>query len=227
MKTKLLFYITFVLVGNYFSSAQQVTFNGCQSSLGNQNYVMTFVIQDVVGRNMYSTSSSVPCPAGDCILRVEWNMSQVRWEIILDNNGTESVLYWNTAFSLPGPPDETLGVWVDVLSGMPGECGAFLAEPGSLFTGDVQPTIILSIDDFSKERNKISVYPNPVEDVIEVNVVENVAKIRVFDVMGKVVLEEVNKKSIDVLSLKSGVYIVELTLEGEQSAPLFRRVIKK
>ena len=62
------------------------------------------------------------------------------------------------------------------------------------------------------QTNKIKVYPNPTKDLI--NFSDYVAAVRISDLTGKVIasFEYVNK--IDISSLQSGIYIVNLTSEN-------------
>ena len=65
--------------------------------------------------------------------------------------------------------------------------------------------------------NVISIYPNPVSDVLNVNVptkIDNGLDITVFDILGKPVISEKTNElrtSISVSELKSGIYIIKLS----------------
>ncbi|ARN77825.1 hypothetical protein BST97_07320 [Nonlabens spongiae] len=79
----------------------------------------------------------------------------------------------------------------------------------------------------SNEDLEVAVYPNPTDGVLNLNSVEEIQKISVFNLMGQKVLQ-VNKqtellKSIDMNSLNSGIYLVKVeTQNAEQTV----RVVK-
>jgi hypothetical protein len=79
----------------------------------------------------------------------------------------------------------------------------------TLFKGD----ITLGVDDFSV--NKFSVYPNPVTDILNIKSVASVDNVTVYDVLGKVVLQETPGKispAINMSNLASGAYLVKVTI---------------
>ena len=74
---------------------------------------------------------------------------------------------------------------------------------------------ILSTENFQPEV--FSVYPNPVKDILNINSKVAVDKVVIYDVLGKVVLQEVPGKispSIDMSTLPSGVYVVKVTIDN-------------
>jgi hypothetical protein len=74
---------------------------------------------------------------------------------------------------------------------------------------------VLGAEDFNADV--FSVYPNPVVNTLNINSAEAVDSITVFDVLGKVVLNVtpgVSSPAIDMSSLNSGVYLVNVTIDG-------------
>ncbi len=72
---------------------------------------------------------------------------------------------------------------------------------------------LLSVDDFS--ASKFSVYPNPVTDILNVKSAASVDNITVYDLLGKVVLQENPGKispAINMSNLASGSYLVKVTI---------------
>ena len=72
---------------------------------------------------------------------------------------------------------------------------------------------ILSTEDFTED--KFSVYPNPVKDILNIESAASVDKITVYDVLGKVVLQEKPGKispTVNMGSLSSGTYMVKVTI---------------
>ncbi len=74
---------------------------------------------------------------------------------------------------------------------------------------------LVGTDDFS--ATNFSVYPNPVQDVLNIRSAAAVDAIAVYDVLGKLVLEttpDAISPSIDMSVLNSGAYLVKVTIGG-------------
>ena len=114
-------------------------------------------------------------------------------------NGSDSAVWRVTIYNLSNPNDSS----------------------SSVITWKANAT---SINELSKEDVKISAYPNPVEDVLNVkyNIDGNVsnANINVFDIVGKKVASHqlMNNKGtlkLDVSSLNAGVYFYSVNVNGQ------------
>ena len=84
----------------------------------------------------------------------------------------------------------------------------------TLFNGDITTA---GVDDFSAD--KFSVYPNPVQDVLNIKTASTVDNVTVYDLLGKVVLQENPGKispAINMSNLAAGSYIVKVTI-GDSS----------
>ncbi|RMA64159.1 T9SS type A sorting domain-containing protein [Ulvibacter antarcticus] len=79
---------------------------------------------------------------------------------------------------------------------------------------------VLSVDDH--EENSISLSPNPVIDVLDVNSVKSIEKIKCYSLDGKLIKQESNSR-IDLSILPKGVYIVIISVEGEN---FVKKIIK-
>lgn len=83
---------------------------------------------------------------------------------------------------------------------------------------DVIITSVLGIADQQEEEVSVSVYPNPVSNVLTVSTkgLEGTVELKMVDVLGKVVLAEsgapINK--VDVSNFKNGVYLVYVHNKG-------------
>ncbi len=76
---------------------------------------------------------------------------------------------------------------------------------------DVSKTIILT--DVAASSAKITVFPNPVQNTLYINLNANTEKIQLFDISGKLVYEisnPANKTEIDMHNLEQGVYLLKL-----------------
>jgi len=63
--------------------------------------------------------------------------------------------------------------------------------------------------------SKISIYPNPTDGIVNIDIPENKATVRISDILGKVVKVanlNSNQSSVDLSSLKSGMYFIEIQL---------------
>jgi hypothetical protein len=72
----------------------------------------------------------------------------------------------------------------------------------------------------------LTVYPNPVEDVLKINITEglNNAVASVFNIEGKLVLVQLlnlNENSINVIGLSSGIYTIKLSGSGSSYSQKF------
>jgi hypothetical protein len=70
-------------------------------------------------------------------------------------------------------------------------------------------------DDFS--ASNFSVYPNPVQDILNIQSTSSVEAIEVYDVLGKLVLSstpDAISPSINMSALNSGAYLVKVSING-------------
>lgn len=77
-------------------------------------------------------------------------------------------------------------------------------------------TLVLGISDFAE--NGIAVYPNPVTGRLTIVAEESIISVRVYDILGNLVLESKAAAStyqLDVSGLSNGVYLLQLQ-KGEQ-----------
>jgi len=96
------------------------------------------------------------------------------------------------------------------------------ALSGNIYIDEItfQSSATLSNDD--KNAFKFKTYPNPVRDVLNINTLEPIQKVEVFDLLGKSVLTKYNvMERLDVSNLKSALYLVRLTSENGISTKKF------
>jgi trimeric autotransporter adhesin len=80
-----------------------------------------------------------------------------------------------------------------------------------LFVDDIAVTEQLSNASF--DSNKVSVYPNPVKDVLNIEVSTTISEVIIYNLLGQQIMTKVvnaNESSIDVSSLNSGTYLVKV-----------------
>ncbi len=80
---------------------------------------------------------------------------------------------------------------------------------------------VLSSDTFDSQ-NIISLYPNPVSNQLNISTSSEIQKLAIYDVTGKQVkYQEGNTNTIDVQELKSGFYLIEITIDGNKEIKKF------
>lgn len=79
---------------------------------------------------------------------------------------------------------------------------------------DISSCQILSVDNYSIS-NQVSIYPNPTSDMISLSTDLNIDKIEVFNVYGKLILSERNKKTISLKNISTGIYFMKFYSDGK------------
>jgi hypothetical protein len=67
----------------------------------------------------------------------------------------------------------------------------------------------VGIKQLAVNSNQIAVYPNPAGNYIMITSTQDISEIKVFDVLGKGVLNT-KEKEIDVSNLQAGVYFIQV-----------------
>ena len=63
-------------------------------------------------------------------------------------------------------------------------------------------------------KGTIAIYPNPVKDILEFKTIENVSKVEIYDISGRILISNsISENKIDLSYLKSGNYILKLYTE--------------
>ena len=72
---------------------------------------------------------------------------------------------------------------------------------------------VLSTEGFT-DFNGVSLYPNPVKDILNIDLVDNtrISSVKIYDLQGKLLLEKANN-DIDVSSFSLGVYLIKIKSE--------------
>lgn len=70
----------------------------------------------------------------------------------------------------------------------------------------------LSIDELSNSSFNVS--PNPTNDIITISSENNIEEITLFDLTGKLIMNQKSTTQIDLTSLDSGIYIVKVRING-------------
>jgi hypothetical protein len=86
---------------------------------------------------------------------------------------------------------------------------------------------IIGIDTFSVDRPTLavsdlkntsaSVYPNPAKDVLNISSKENYKSVKIYNLLGQLVMEKAFDKTINVSALEKGSYIINITKQDNSA----------
>ena len=95
------------------------------------------------------------------------------------------------------------------------------------FSGFFVRTASSTLATANVKQDQVVIYPNPVKEVLNIDLKAQNGKVKIFDLSGKVIkTAEVNKSgSIDVSKLMKGMYIVEITTDG--NTKVTKKIIKE
>lgn len=85
-------------------------------------------------------------------------------------------------------------------------------------------TPFLAVDEADASARKISVYPNPVTDVINFKNPDQISSVKIYDSAGKLVVNQKPVGKLDVSELLKGVYFIEI--ENANGAKTYEKIIK-
>lgn len=203
--------------------AQTITFNGCHNLFNDQSFVFNKTGVDAFSKNIYMTTpinDQQPCDGlGTCEFKIQWNNTLTRWEFLGDEgNGTFTnpyLIYYNSTGnnSLPLPPGNNVGTWVENTAVTNGECGGNLTVANSTITGDVQTTT-LGTSELTK--NKMQIFPNPASNFIRIAGLDSGRTIQIYDIDGRLVRSDIFDSKIDVSQLTPGIYVLKVMTKDLQ-----------
>lgn len=95
------------------------------------------------------------------------------------------------------------------------------------FSGFFVRTSSSSLASANVKQDQVAIYPNPVKDVLNIDLKTNQGEVKIFDLSGKVIkTASVNKSgSVDVSKFSKGLYIVEITING--TSKVTKKIIKE
>jgi hypothetical protein len=200
-----------------FTLAQTIDFKGCVPLFENQMYTFTKTGNDAFGKKIYITTpvtGDQECGGlGVCEFKLQWNNTSGRWEFLADRGDGDFVnpylIYYSSTGNGTGtnPPNITVGTWIENLADTSGACGGNLTNANATLTGDVRTTT-LAVNEF--DQAKITIYPNPATEIINITGLDNIKNGKIISVDGKIVLTFNSTGKIDISKLSPGVYFVEI-----------------
>ena len=225
-----------ILVGGGVNQRGYIGPGGIQDALlllGNQEYGLfhlRFYIYVPSGANGYWNIQQEETPG------IQWN-GQWYVDATIFGGSPGVITYDITGATIPYPNNQwfeilyeidldflTISMWVDnnlFLDSEPyqgtwlGAMNFFSIDSNTDFWIDDIYYIdgIFAVDDFSADV--FSVYPNPVQDILNISSKAAVDVITVYDILGKIILQaqpDVISPSINMSALQSGAYLVNVTI---------------
>lgn len=71
---------------------------------------------------------------------------------------------------------------------------------------------------------KVSIYPNPAQNIIKISGIDNINTINIYSVLGKLEQRGKNSNSIDVSNLSKGIYILQIVKDSETIEKKFIKI---
>lgn len=89
---------------------------------------------------------------------------------------------------------------------------------------ELYTTNTLSASSFNQNNLEAGLYPNPVQDVLNISIENQIAKVEVYTIQGQKIMES-NSNEINMSALTSGIYLVKII--DENNAIATKKVVKK
>ena len=70
-------------------------------------------------------------------------------------------------------------------------------------------TLPLAVADFNQSNLEVSLYPNPVRDILNIEIENDIQSIEIYNIQGQKVISS-NQKQINVSDLAAGMYMVRI-----------------
>lgn len=86
--------------------------------------------------------------------------------------------------------------------------------------------VVLSNEDFIKENKSFSVWPNPVKNTLNINLLNEFNySVKIYDLLGRLIYTKENvNTSIDVSSFTSGLYLIKIKAENGEASQKFIKI---
>jgi len=73
-------------------------------------------------------------------------------------------------------------------------------------------------------EKSINIYPNPATEIINIESKKIINKIKITDQLGKIILEKIYSKTLNINNLDKGTYIITLYLENKEIIKSFTKL---
>ena len=81
-------------------------------------------------------------------------------------------------------------------------------------------SFVLSTENFSENNIDLQLFPNPVKEILNIKMDDNLSQAFIYNLQGQKVIESTTKQ-INVSNLKNGVYFIKVSAEGKNSTKRF------
>lgn len=71
-----------------------------------------------------------------------------------------------------------------------------------------------ALNNDSLSKNTVSIYPNPVQDILTINALDTINSVEIFNINGQKMYARLNNNTVDVTNLSSGVYLLNVELSN-------------
>jgi hypothetical protein len=147
-----------------------------------------------------------------------------------NNNGAEGCDIEALSFTCANISCSATPLTFSVISDLSMTVVPITVESGAVITTKCQTLDIPTGINTLKTNEDFMIYPNPVSDLLTIRIINaSVTETKIFDPYGKIILQDlfsdlIKEKTIDVSSLRKGVYFISLT---STSGGIFAKFIKE
>ncbi len=158
-------------------------------------------------------------------VNIAWkeNGNSTNWETIWSRKSVYTNAYEETHQISNTPADSRNDLTINWLYEMyvKSKCTSDL---NSIWRGPIFSTVIRALGTEETSIAKVSVYPNPTRDFVNINTTSKISKVTVFGTDGKQLLEDSTSK-VNVSKLPSGVYILKIDFADGKSST--QKIVKQ
>lgn len=168
------------------------------------------VIKDIIDTNRFDINSLVPVSGSHAFETRISNTNKVEFifeniNLPFDDANNDGYV----AFKIKTKPNLVVG------NSFSNSVNIYFDYNFPIVTNNFTTTVQNPLDINQIEPESIAVYPNPVKDILHFNTAENVMKIIVYDVAGRIVSSNaVTENKVDLSALKKGNYILKIYTEN-------------
>ncbi|MBC7523472.1 MAG: T9SS type A sorting domain-containing protein [Flavobacterium sp.] len=167
------------------------------------------VVKDIIDTTKFDLSSLIPIGSSNSFYTKIINTNQV--EFIFENINLPFAAGTNNgyiSFKIKTKPTLIVG---DTFSN---QVNIYFDYNNPIVTNNYVTTIQTLGINQNDLKETIAIYPNPVKDILEFKTIENVSKVEIYDISGRILSSKsVTENKLNLSDLKSGNYILKLYTE--------------
>ena len=175
-----------------------------------------FSSSELIAIKTYSPKAGIPVK-----LRLENADNSVGIEVDVNTTVVDEweILTYDFTGQTAGTDFVRVVVFFEFIDGLPGDGSTYYFD-------DIEITELLGVSEF--EVAEIALYPNPVNEILNVESTTMISQIDIFAVTGQLVMTQFPQQlttQLSVSTLRTGVYLVNIT--SESGAVVTKRIVKK